>query len=499
MMFGLFGKKKEERSTLSRPSSWLVNTLTGGSTASGIVVNENTALNYSVVYAAVRLLSESVASLPLHTYKQMGADKERDREHPVARLLASSPNTQMTSYTFRETIQAHALTWGNGYAEIVRDGSGTATALIPVTPDRVRPDINKEGKVIYVVDDQVTLEQDQMLHLAGLGFDGIQGYSIIQLSRECLALGMAAEKFGSAFFGNGTRLGGVLEHPGKLSKEGAERLRESWAQAYSGTGSVGKTALLEEGMKWTSLGIPPDDAQFLETRKFQIDEVARWFGVPPHMIGSMEHATFSNIEHQQIEFVTHTLRPWLVRWEQEIARKLFDGDHFPEFQVDGLLRGDTRTRYESYRIARESGWMSVNEIRSLENLNPVDGGDKYILPLNMGTVDEPADEPTDDDRSWQQPLLEDALYRAKRIQENKERQARDRKGEHFEGWRSDWRSTELPALMSEILSPVVQAIAGSYDMDNSDTAIMVEEMTRAWICDSGNVSLFAKMQLRGIR
>jgi len=496
-IFGLFGKK-EERATLARPATWLVNALSGGSTASGITVNENTALNSSAVFAAVRLLSEAVASLPLHTYERLEDGKQRAVDHPVAGLLSKRPNDWMTSYALRETMMGHVLTWGNGYAEIVRDGSGNPTALLPITPDRVRVGVDDASNVIYIVDETVQLAADDMLHVSGLGFDGLVGYGIITLARNSIALGLAAEQFGGSFFSNGARLGGVLEHPGKMSKEASDRLRESWTAAHSGSSRAGSTALLEEGLKWTQLSISQQDAQFLETRRFQVEEIARWFGIPQHLLGSMSGATFSNIEHQQIEFVTHTLRPWLVRWEQEISRKLFIGDDFyPEFVVDGLLRGDTKTRYESYRIAREAGWMSINEIRALENKSAIPEGDTYIQPLNMGTLtEEPA---AADDRSWAVPLLEDALIRAKRIQENKERQALKRKGDHYGEWRMAWREAELPALVTEIIAPCMEAVALAAGMDFSDTGILIDETTTDWIRSESTAAEFATKVIRGIR
>jgi len=499
MIFGLFGRK-EDRATLANPATWLVNTLTGGPTASGITVNENTALNSSAVFAAVRLLSEAVASLPLHTFERQEDGKRRATEHPVASILSRRPNDYMTSYTLRETMMGHCLMWGNGYAEIVRDGSGMPTALLPITPDRIKIEVDNMGRVVYVVDEQVKLAADDVLHVAGQGFDGIQGRSIITLARESIAVGMAAERFGGSFFQNGARLGGVLEHPGKMSKDASDRLRESWRAAHGGSGKAGSTALLEEGMKWSQLSISQNDAQFLETRRFQVEEIARWFGIPQHLLGSMDAATFSNIEHQQIEFVTHTLRPWLVRWEQEISRKLFQGDdYYPEFQVDGLLRGDTKTRYESYRIAREAGWMSINEIRALENRSGIgDSGDTYIQPLNMGTVAGEA-ETEEDERSWQQPLLAEALVRAKRLQENKERQALKRKGDHYGEWRMQWREQELPGLMFEILSPSIEAVCGSAGMDNRSIDITVRDAVDQWIGSDVNEEDFAGKIIKGIQ
>ena len=491
MIFGLF-KKKEERATLATPTTWLFNSLTDGVTSSGISVNQTSALKYSALYSCVRLLSESVASLPLHTYQRTENGKERLREHPISRMMAASPNKQMSSYSFRETMMGHALTFGNGFAEIVRDASGMAIELLPITPDRVRVDVDSEGTIRYIVDEQITLDRDSVFHLAGLGFDGVIGYSPVKLAANCIGLGLAAEQFGASFFSNGARLGGILQHPAKLSQEAADRLKDSWNNTYSGSSRTGKTALLEEGMSFTTLGIPPDDAQFLQTREFQVKEIARWYGIPPHLIGAMEAATFSNIEHQQIEYVTHTLRPWLVRWEQELQRKIYMDDNiFPQFVVDGLLRGDTKTRYESYKVARESGWMSVNEIRALEDMPAIDGGDQFIQPLNMGTVGETEEI---DARSLLIPLLEDALFRAKRLQENAERNALKRKGDYYGEWRNAWRANDLPPLIAEIITPAIEAIAPK-EADYDSLAMMTAEK---WIETDDTVEVFAQKVLGGI-
>ena len=487
-----FGKN-EERTTLATPTPWLFDSLGARKSASGIAVSETTALQYSAVYAAVRLLSESVASLPLVTYERLERGKQRSVSHPAHQLLDVAPNREMTAYTFRETLMGHICTWGNAYAEIVRDGAGRPLELLPITPDRVRVERDESGTVRYLVDEQVTLDSDSVLHIAGLGFDGIIGYSPIRLARECIGLGMAAERFGASFFDNAARPAGVLQHPGRLSQEAATRLRESWRGTYEGSLSTGKTAILEEGMSWQSLGIPPDDAQYLETRKFQIAEIARWYGVPPSMIGDLERATFSNIEHQAISYVTHSLRPWLVRWETELRRKLFAADEvfFPEFLVEGLLRGDTKTRYDGYKIARESGWLSVNEIRTLENLNPVDGGDSYIQPLNMGTMGA-----GDDARSWAVPLLADALGRAARVQDNAERNALRRKGDHYHEWRDGYRTNELPGLVADILQPAVAAImvAGGIEGDSEERAATVASY---WIAhgDRANIEAAAAVEV----
>jgi HK97 family phage portal protein len=497
MMFGLF-KRKEERATLRTPTSWL---LGNNKVSSGVSVNETTALQYSAVYAAIRLLSESVASLPLHTYQRQETGKQRATAHPVARLLAGSVNPRMSSYSFRETIMGHALTYGNGFAEIVRDGSGNPVELLIITPDRVTVKQDDNGAIYYLVDESLRLSADDVFHIAGLGFDGIVGYSPIKLAKECIGLGLGAERFGGSFFGNSAKPAGVLSHPNRLSAEAAENLRNTWRTAYQGVDNAGRTAILEEGMSWQSLGISNDDAQYLETRKFQITEIARWYGVPPHMIGDLDNATFSNIEHQGIEFVTYSLRPWLVRWEQEIKRKLFIDDvYFSEFLVDGLLRGDTKTRYDGYKIARETGWLSVNEIRSLENLNGVDGGDTYIQPMNMEPMGTEPEADEDNQRSWIEPLLDDSFYRAKRLQENGERLALKRKGDHYGEWRTKWATNELPALFDEIISPAFEAVYRSQNLaEDKEMHIRISEISRRLISHDGSIDDFTKIIIGELR
>jgi HK97 family phage portal protein len=381
----------EIRSTLANPQSWLVEALGGGKAASGVTVNENTALKSTAVFACVRILAETVASLPLPVYRRLpGGGKERATDHYLYPLLHDQPNPEMTSFEFRETLMGHLALWGNAYAEIQRNGAGEVVALWPLRPDRMRVSRDDQGlQYKYTLPDGTTavLRQRNIMHIRGLSGDGLVGYSPIRMAREAIGLALATEEFGARFFGQGSRPSGVLEHPGKLSKEAKENLRESWERMHSGLSGAHRIAILEEGMKWTQIGIPPEDAQFLETRKFQVTEIARIFRIPPHMLADLERATFSNIEHQSIEFVVHTIRPWLVRWEQAFKRDLFlPGEreiYFAEFLVDGLLRGDIESRYRAYATARQWGWMSANDVRELENMNPIPGGDVYLIPLNM--------------------------------------------------------------------------------------------------------------------
>ena len=362
-----------------------------GSTSSGKNVNERTAIQTTVVYACVRILAETLASLPLHTYKYTESGKEKAIEHSIYHLLADEPNPEMTSFVFRETLMGHLLLWGNAYAQIIRDGRGKIISLYPLMPDRMAVDRADNGEIYYIYSKEgqkYYLRNYEVLHIPGLGFDGLIGYSPIAMAKNAIGMAIATEEYGASFFANGANPGGVLEHPGVV-KDPA-RVRESWNSVYQGTKNAHRVAVLEEGMKFQSIGIPPEQAQFLQTRKFQLNEIARIFRIPPHMIGDLDKSSFSNIEQQSLEFVMYTLDPWVVRWEQAIKRALFSEDekkeYFVKFNVDGLLRGDYQSRMNGYAVGRQNGWLSTNDIRELENLNriPEDlGGDLYLINGNM--------------------------------------------------------------------------------------------------------------------
>jgi HK97 family phage portal protein len=370
----------------AKPAEWLFTAFAGESVSSGVRINEDSGLNISAVWACVRLISESVASLPLLLYERDGNTRQRLTDHPLYQVLHDSPSDATTSMAFRTTMTAHVLTWGNAYAEIVRGSNGRPRELRILPPHTVSVDTDGAGRQVYVITqgnrDPRRITRRNVLHIAGLGYDGITGYSPIRRARETLGLAVA---------GNGTQPGGILSHPAKLSDGARQNIVSSMRRERAGPENAHKLMVLEEGMSWTQTSIPPDDAQFLETRKFEVEEIARWYGVPLHMIQSLERATFSNIEHQSIDYVTHTLRPWLVRWEQEIKRKLIsplETDLYAEHLVDALLRGDTKTRYEAYQIGRQGGWLSANDIRRAENMTEIDGGDEYLVPLNMAPANQ---------------------------------------------------------------------------------------------------------------
>lgn len=371
----------------------------GGST-SGKPVNERSAMQMTAVYSCVRILSEAVAGLPLHLYKYSAdGSKEKAVDNPLYFLLHDEPNPEMTSFVFRETLMTHLLLWGNAYSQIIRNGKGEVVALYPLMPNRMTVDRDDKGQLYYEYQTSsdeahttkggtVRLKPTDVLHIPGLGFDGLVGYSPIAMAKNAIGMAIACEEYGAKFFANGATPGGLLEYPGTVKNPDA--IRESWNKGFGGSHNANKVAILEEGMKYTPISISPEQAQFLETRKFQIDEIARIFRVPPHMVGDLEKSSFSNIEQQSLEFVKYTLEPWLMRWEQAMARVLISQNDksafFIKFNVDGLLRGDYASRMSGYATARQNGWMSANDIRSLENLDLIpaeDGGDLYLINGNM--------------------------------------------------------------------------------------------------------------------
>jgi len=382
---------------LANPDPWLVEALSGGKPASGVTVNEKKALQVSTVLACIRILSETVASLPLNVYRRLpGGGKEKAADHVLYPILHDLPNTEMTSFNFREALQGHLGSWGNAYAEIDFDRGGRPKALWPLRPDKTWPERDKKtGKIYYKVllpdGKGAVLPSERVLHIPGFGFDGLVGYNPITLSRESIGLAKAAEEFGARFFANDARPGVVLEHPNNLSEEAQKRLKKSWEEQYQGLSNKHRIAILEEGMTLKEVGIPPEDAQYLELRKFQVAEIARLYRIPLHLLQEHEKSTSwgSGIEQMNIGFVIHTIRPWLVRWEQVIKWKLIpkpDQDkYFAEFKIDGLLRGDIKSRYEAYAIGRQWGWLAPDDIRELENMNPLPDkqGKIYLVPMNM--------------------------------------------------------------------------------------------------------------------
>lgn len=371
----------------------------GGSTA-GKAVTERSAMQMTAVYACVRILSEAIAGLPLHLYHYLDdGGKEKALDHPLYPLLHDEPNPEMSSFVFRETLMTHLLLWGNAYAQIIRNGKGEIVALYPLMPNRMTVDRDSSGQLYYsyqvsntdaptMQGGTVILKLADVLHIPGLGFDGLVGYSPIAMAKNAIGLAIATEEYGARFFANGATPGGILEYPGVIKDP--DKVRESWNRGFSGSQNAGKVAILEQGMKYTPITISPEQAQFLETRKFQINEIARIFRVPPHMIGDLDRSTFSNIENMSREFVTYTLDPWIGRLEASMHRSLLTEDekktYTIRFNVEGLLRGDYKSRMEGYAVGINNGFMCVNDVRRLEDWNLVPdelGGNIHMVNGTM--------------------------------------------------------------------------------------------------------------------
>ena len=393
---GIFkSRDKPENKVLGGGYSFLM-----GSSTAGKNVTERSAMQMTAVYSCVRILAEAVAGLPLHLYRyKENNGKEKAIDHTLYHLLHDEPNPEMSSFVFRETLMTHLLLWGNAYAQIIRNGKGEVIALYPLIPNKMTVNRDENGQLYYeysktaddfynVSNSTVILNPRDVLHIPGLGFDGLVGYTPIAMAKNAIGMAIACEEYGAKFFANGAAPSGVLEHPGTIKDP--KKVREAWQSQFGGSSNAGRVAVLEEGMKYTPISISPEQAQFLETRKFQINEIARIFRIPPHMVGDLEKSSFSNIEQQSLEFVKYTLDPWVIRWEQSLMRSLLSHEekkeYFIKFNLEGLLRGDYESRMNGYSIGRQNGWMSANDIRELENLDrisPEDGGDLYLVNGNM--------------------------------------------------------------------------------------------------------------------
>lgn len=376
-----------------QPSSQMSSMIGSMVTEAGVGMSPEQAVGVSTYFACMRVVSEDIGKLPLKTYERLdGREKRLADDHAAFELLHDAPNEETTAQSFRETLTAHAAGWGGGFAEIQRSRRGRPVAMYVIHPSRVVMKRAKDGSLYYAVrsEDSVNLvpiEARDMFHLHGLGEDSLTGYSIAALAAQSLGLARAAEQFGASFFRNGASLSGVLEHPANLSDEALKHLRDSWQRKYGGANNAGSVAILEEGMKYEKIGIPPEQAQFLETRQFSVEEVCRWWRVPPVKVGHNTATPYANIEALNLAYVNDALMPWAVRWEQEARRKLFMPDerktYFVEHLFQGLLRGDTQARAEYYSKLYNVGALSPNDIRAYENLNPREGGDEYFVAVNM--------------------------------------------------------------------------------------------------------------------
>ena len=398
-IFGRLQRSIRNDLALSNPKAWNPSlwNIAGSQTVSGENVTPDTALTYSAYFNAISLISGTIGALPLHLMQGKDKTKRIAEDRAMYRVLHDFANPYMTAMAFRECLMSHILGWGNGYAEKVRNGYGELIALWPITPNRVRPEM-VDGELRYRIQmpdgSPIVLPRSQVLHVAGIGFDGFLGYSIAAMARKSIGLGMAMETFGSRFFGEGTHPGVIVEHPQKLSPDAHSNLKASLTDTYSGLGNSHRLMLLEEGMKFHQVVIDPKDSQFLESRQFNVPEIARWFNLPPHKLKDLTKSSFSNIESEQISFVTDSILPWLVRLEQNFNMQLLTesdreysgrGRLYWKHNVEGLLRADAAARGTYYKEMWNTGAMTQNQIRALEDmdpdLNPL--ANELFVPMNM--------------------------------------------------------------------------------------------------------------------
>jgi len=390
---GLFSRLFERRNlSVADPKAWnpgLWN-MYGAQSNAGVNVNTENALTSSAVFNAVALIAGTVASLPLHLMRRRGEGNSTATDKSLYSVLHTAANPEMTAMVLRETMTAHLLTWGNCYAEVVRDGYNNVIELWPIPPNRMKVE-RQNGKLTYIINmgaEEHTLRRENVLHIPGLGFNGIQGYSVITMAQESIGLGMAMEEFGARWFGSGTHPGVIVSHPGKLSQDAHDNLKGDLVNKYSGLGKSHRLLLLEEGMKIEDVGVPPEDSQFLQSRQFQITDIARWFNLPPHKLKDLTKSSFSNIEQEQISFVTDSILPWLIRLESNYNMQLLTpgerANHlYFKHVVEGLLRGDAESRGKFYNQMFMIGAMSINDIRAKEEMNPIENGDETFVPMNM--------------------------------------------------------------------------------------------------------------------
>ena len=439
--------------------------------AAGVTVTNESALTFSAVFAAHKILGESVAMLPLVLLKRLPKGKERATNKSLYSVLHDVANPEMDAYLVRETMTAHLAGWGRAHAKIDYNANGEVTALWPIPPQRVQLKRDANLKIVHEVtfpDGQTkTYRSDEMLYLRGMSPDGITAYSPIRMARQGIGLALAAETYGATFFGNGATPQGVIMHPGPqaVSDTAYTHLINSWNDRHQGVSNSNKIALLEEGMKYEKIGIPPDDAQFLETRQFQIEEIARWYRIPAMMLAmSGANSTYASVESFDLQFVKYTLYPWLVRWEKGIYSQLLlereRKDYYAEHLMTAILRGDTPSRNQAYATGRQWGWYSVNDIREMENMNPINGGDVYLTPANMMDSNAPA--PSTVQRSYM-PVLADAIQRVVRREANDVRGAVQkiyvkRGAEAFVDWMGEFYQEHQDFIFRN-LQPAVQGFA----------------------------------------
>lgn len=385
----------------------LAELLGGAQAASGKVVNQETALSVSAVFSCVRILSETIGSLPLHVYKRLpGGGKERAYAHPNYDLLSTRPNPWQTSMEWREQIVEHLALRGNYFAAILRHGDDLIDDIIPFHPDRVTVKQLPDYTLVYEVTRKngklLVLPQKDVLHIRAMpGPEGIIGRSVIGHQKDLIGAAMATQEYSGRLFKNDATPGVVIKYPKQLSPEAIKRLREGWTENYSGSANARKTAILEDGADIAKLSLSAEESQFIETRRLQRSEIAGLFRVPLMLLQADQATnTYASSEQFMLSFMIHTIRPWLVRIEQALHRQLFTVPrvYAPEFNPEGMLRGDIATRYRAYATGRQWGWLSANDIRDRENMNPIDGGDVYLSPTNMQIVSQLIKQEDDDEK-----------------------------------------------------------------------------------------------------
>jgi HK97 family phage portal protein len=484
----------EQRSVTVVPEDLWRNARGGGATPTGITITPENALNSTTVFQAIRFLSFMLASLPLITYQKSGEDRQRATKHPLYYLLHDQPNEEMTSFDLISLLASHVFGRGNGLAEIVYGMSGQVEALWPLRVDRVQLVRNTNYELRYIVtlpekfgSEQRVLRPEQVWHLRGLTKEGLWGLSVLAMHRNAVALAQATEQYGSAYFGNGAEPGVVLKHPGTLDDDVHDRITESWEQAHMGLNQAHRAAILEEGMSIEKIGFNPQDSQFLETRKFQVIEVARMFGIPPHLLFELSNATFTNIEQQSLELLKYHLRPWLVSFEQQIKRSLLlererKAGYYSEFLVDAIERGDLSTRFTAYVSGLGQGVFTINDVLRKENMNTIGKmGDSRLVPMNMAvlgadgmpipSLNQPKNPPTaarnqefEDHPERRNPVFKplflDAAERILKRETNELTNVLKRfegRSDKLNTWLDEFYKRDYPEFMQLVIKPLIRA------------------------------------------
>ena len=451
---------------LSAPDDWLLD-LAGGATSSGVNVNPQTAMRYAPVYRAVNLISQDVAKLPLVVYRRNGEGKDKATAHPAYRVLRYQTSRSMSAFEFKSTLTADALLYGSGYAAIIRNEAGTANELIPLSPGATNEvwEGDKRHYTTIIDNREERLSEENVLHIRAL-----YGLGIIELARESIGLGMAAELYGSVFFKNNARPSAVLEHPGHLDNDARDNLRRSWQSVHGEVKNAHRVAILEEGMKLTPYSSSNKDAEFNETRQLEVRNIASWFGIPPHMLADNTRTSYNSLESENQAYLDSSLDPWLCTWETECRAKLLTASqqtrdtHFVEFNRNALVRANMEARGAYYNLAIQGGWMSRDEIRSRENLNPIpgEGGSTFMVPLNMGPASATPEAENDDAtelgaRDALGVILKDTLQRmAKRIVTRHERAAK--KPEELQRFLDQGMIDDNRAVVLDALTPALDAL-----------------------------------------